>query len=94
MSSENELRIKIPIIDLNTEISNILQTPGGFKNSNLSEFFRLTDALEAINNSTSAPSINHHIVNFVRDCRLTPENKEKYKHLLSVTQGFIDKIQL
>lgn len=94
MSSENELKIRGKIVDLNTEISNILKTEGDFRNANLSEFFKLVSFLQHVNDTTPAPGIHDAIDNLIKSCHFKRETREQYDELLELTQQFIDRIKL
>ena len=95
MSTENELRIREAITVLNAEITNILATANDdIRHTNLEMFFRLVTELEHINSTTNAPRINAAVSTLIHHCTMQPENIQKYRDLLQVTQQFMNNIRL
>lgn len=92
MSSENELKIRSHIVNLNTEISNILKKED-FGDESLSKFYTLVQFLHDVNATTAAPNINTTINEMANYCKSKPETKYKFEELLKVTQGLMDKIK-
>jgi len=93
MSSENELKIRSHIVNLNTEISNILKK-GDFEDGSLFEFYKQLEFLRHVNATTPAPGIHDGIDTLIKSCQSKPETRKKYDELLELTQQFIDHIKL